>query len=39
VPRARPLAIVHETGTQWTASKLAKKLKPRISRARLALAA
>jgi len=25
---ARPLAIVHETGTQWTASKLAKKLKP-----------
>jgi methionyl-tRNA formyltransferase len=25
---ARPLAIVHETGTQWTVSKLAKKLKP-----------
>jgi len=25
---ARPLAIVHETGTQWTASKIAKKLKP-----------
>jgi folate-dependent phosphoribosylglycinamide formyltransferase PurN len=25
---ARPLAIVHETGTQWTAAKIAKKLKP-----------
>jgi hypothetical protein len=25
---ARPLAIVHETGTQWSVSKVAKKLKP-----------
>lgn len=25
---AHPLAIVHETGTQWSASKIAKKLKP-----------
>jgi methionyl-tRNA formyltransferase len=25
---ARPLAIVHETGTQWTAAKVARTLKP-----------
>jgi len=25
---ARPLAIVHETGTQWTAAKIASKLQP-----------
>jgi len=25
---ARPLAIVHETGTQWSAAKVANKLKP-----------